>query len=72
MPYVTATDAGPLHLDYELTRAKFQDLTSDLLTRTRKPRGGDQGRRTPRARSTMSCLSAARPVCRPSPTWSRR
>ena len=37
MPYVTATDAGPLHLDYELTRAKFQDLTSNLLTRTRKP-----------------------------------
>ena len=37
MPYVTATDAGPLHLDYELSRAKFQDLTSDLLTRTRKP-----------------------------------
>ncbi len=37
MPYVTATDAGPLHLDYELTRAKFQDLTTDLLTRTRKP-----------------------------------
>ena len=37
MPYVTATDAGPLHLDHELTRAKFQDLTSDLLTRTRKP-----------------------------------
>ena len=37
MPYVTATDAGPLLLDYELTRAKFQDLTSDLLTRTRKP-----------------------------------
>ena len=37
MPYVTATDAGPLHLDYELTRAKFEDLTSDLLTRTRKP-----------------------------------
>jgi len=37
MPYVTATDAGPLHLDYELTRAKFQDLTADLLERTRKP-----------------------------------
>jgi len=37
MPYVTATDAGPLHLDYELTRAKFQDLTSDLLQRTRTP-----------------------------------
>ena len=37
MPYVTATDAGPLHLDYELSRAKFEDLTSDLLERTRKP-----------------------------------
>ncbi len=37
MPYVTETDAGPLHLDYELTRAKFEDLTSDLLERTRKP-----------------------------------
>jgi len=37
MPYVTATDAGPLHLDYELSRAKFEDLTSDLLERTLKP-----------------------------------
>lgn len=37
MPYVTATDAGPLHLDYELSRAKFQDLTSGLLKRCRDP-----------------------------------
>ena len=37
LPFITATDAGPLHLDYELTRAKFQDLTSDLLDRCRKP-----------------------------------
>ncbi len=37
MPFITATDAGPLHMDYELTRAKFQDLTSDLLDRCRKP-----------------------------------
>jgi molecular chaperone DnaK len=37
MPYVTATDAGPLHLDYELSRAKFQDLTAGLLQRCRQP-----------------------------------
>ncbi|MCY4272848.1 MAG: molecular chaperone DnaK [bacterium] len=37
LPFITATDAGPLHMDYELSRAKFQDLTSDLLDRCRKP-----------------------------------
>jgi molecular chaperone DnaK len=37
LPFITATDAGPLHLDYELTRAKFQSLTSDLLARCKGP-----------------------------------
>jgi len=37
LPFVTATDAGPLHLDETLTRAKFQELTQDLLDRCRKP-----------------------------------
>ena len=37
LPFITATDAGPLHLDYELSRSKFQDLTSDLLDRCKKP-----------------------------------
>jgi len=37
LPFITATDAGPLHMDYELSRAKFQELTSDLLDRCRKP-----------------------------------
>ncbi len=37
LPFITATDAGPLHLDYELKRAKFRDLTSDLLDRCRSP-----------------------------------
>ena len=37
LPFITATDAGPLHLDYELTRSRFQDMTSDLLARCRKP-----------------------------------
>lgn len=37
LPFITATDAGPLHLDYELSRSKFQELTSDLLARCKKP-----------------------------------
>ncbi|MET0728048.1 MAG: molecular chaperone DnaK [Acidimicrobiales bacterium] len=37
LPFITATAEGPLHLDEQLTRAKFQDLTSDLLERTRSP-----------------------------------
>ena len=37
LPFVTATDAGPLHLDYMLSRAKFQELTADLLARCRTP-----------------------------------
>ena len=37
LPFITATDAGPLHLDMNLTRAKFQELTADLLDRCRVP-----------------------------------
>ena len=37
LPFVTATDSGPLHLDYTLSRAKFQERTTDLLDRCRKP-----------------------------------
>ena len=37
LAYITATDAGPLHLDVPLTRAKFTELTADLLERCRKP-----------------------------------
>jgi len=37
LPFITASDAGPLHLDYKLTRAHFQDLTSDLVERCRGP-----------------------------------
>ena len=33
LPFVTATDAGPLPMDYALSRSKFQELTSDLLER---------------------------------------
>jgi molecular chaperone DnaK len=37
LPFITATAAGPLHLDEVLSRAKFQELTIDLLERCRKP-----------------------------------
>ena len=37
LPFITASDAGPLHLDYKLTRAHFQDLTSDLVQACRGP-----------------------------------
>ncbi|MGG5170654.1 molecular chaperone DnaK [Pseudarthrobacter sp. J1738] len=37
LQYLSVTPDGPVHLDEQLTRAKFQDLTKDLLERTRKP-----------------------------------
>ena len=37
LPYVTASAAGPLHLDEKLTRAEFQRMTQDLLDRCRTP-----------------------------------
>jgi molecular chaperone DnaK len=37
LPFITATNEGPLHLDESLSRSKFQELTSDLLERTRTP-----------------------------------
>ncbi|MEZ5382591.1 MAG: molecular chaperone DnaK [Microthrixaceae bacterium] len=37
LPFITANESGPLHLDESLTRAKFQELTSDLLQRCKVP-----------------------------------
>ena len=37
LPFITATDSGPLHLDYELSRSRFQEITSDLVERCRAP-----------------------------------
>ncbi len=37
LPFITATSEGPKHLDIKLTRAKFQDLTSDLLEACKGP-----------------------------------
>ena len=37
LPFITATADGPKHLDMNLTRAKFDELTSDLIERTAIP-----------------------------------
>ena len=37
LPFITATAEGPKHLDMTLTRAKFDELTSDLIERTAIP-----------------------------------
>ena len=37
LPFITATAEGPKHLDLQLTRAKLQEITADLLKRTVEP-----------------------------------
>ena len=37
LPFITATDAGPLHLQQKLTRSELLKLTEELLERTRRP-----------------------------------
>lgn len=37
LPFITAGATGPLHLEMTLTRAKFDDLTRDLVERTKTP-----------------------------------
>ncbi|RUQ23252.1 molecular chaperone DnaK [Kocuria sp. HSID16901] len=37
LQYLSVTADGPIHLDEKLSRAKFQDMTQDLLDRTKKP-----------------------------------
>ena len=50
LPFLTATDAGPLHFEQTLSRAKFNELTSDLFDKLKGPfqraikdAGGDVG-----------------------------
>jgi molecular chaperone DnaK len=37
LPFITATSEGPLHLELELSRSKFQEMTADLLDSCRGP-----------------------------------
>ena len=57
LPFITATDAGPKHLEMKLSRAKLNELTSDLLERVVSPvkqalsdAGGRHRPRRPRRR----------------------
>jgi molecular chaperone DnaK len=37
LPFITADQSGPKHLNYQLTRSKFEQLVDDLITRTIEP-----------------------------------
>ncbi|MBR6459154.1 MAG: molecular chaperone DnaK [Actinomycetaceae bacterium] len=37
LPYISMSDSGPIHVDENLTRAKFEEMTKDLLERTKAP-----------------------------------
>ncbi|GAA4284475.1 molecular chaperone DnaK [Brevibacterium daeguense] len=37
LQYLSMSENGPIHLDQSLTRAKFEEMTKDLLERTRRP-----------------------------------
>ena len=37
LPFITATSSGPLHLNMDITRAKFDELTGDLVKKTEGP-----------------------------------
>ncbi|MEX2584748.1 MAG: molecular chaperone DnaK [Balneolaceae bacterium] len=37
LPFITATDSGPKHLNIDLTRSKFEQLSDDLIKRTIEP-----------------------------------
>ena len=37
LQYLSMSESGPIHLDEKLTRAQFEDMTSDLLERTKTP-----------------------------------
>ncbi|MDP1890920.1 MAG: molecular chaperone DnaK [Gemmatimonadaceae bacterium] len=37
LPFITADQSGPKHLNYQMTRAKFEQLVDDLITRTLGP-----------------------------------
>ena len=51
LPFITATSEGPKHLDLKLTRAKFNELTADLVDALQGPvRAGHRRRRPPDVR----------------------
>ena len=66
LPFITADATGPKHLDLTLSRAKFDELTADLVERTMEPTRKAMAMRTcPAAISIRSFSSAVPPVSRP-------
>ena len=67
LPYITADATGPKHLDVTLTRAKFNELTADLVERHHGPCPAGHVRRRPdrHRHCTRSCWWAAPPVSPP-------
>ena len=73
LPYITASNEGPLHLDVQLTRAEFQRMTQDLLDRCKGPfhqaiKDAGIARRQDRPRRARRRLH---PDAGRRPTWSR-
>ncbi len=72
LPYLTLTAEGPLNLDETISRAQFEQMTSDLLDRTKKPFNDvikEAGSRSTTSRTW--CSSVVRPACPPWPRSSR-
>jgi molecular chaperone DnaK len=71
LPFVTADQSGPKHLQMKLTRAKFEQLVDDLLQRSMGPVRSRRSK-TPvssRRRSMRSCSSAVPRARRRSSNW---
>lgn len=72
LPFITATADGPKHIDLSLTRAKFEEMCSDLLERCKIPvqnvgpgdgpgvGGGRRGCRWEQRRVSTACSLAER------------
>ncbi len=67
LQYLSVTADGPVHLDETLTRAKFEEMTADLLARTKTP----FEKVIKDAGISTSSWSVAPLVCPPLPNWSR-
>ena len=59
LPFITATQEGPKHLDLQLTRSKLDELTHDLVERTVDPTKQALGMPASRLRTSTTWSSSA-------------
>lgn len=72
LQYLSMGENGPIHLDESLSRANFEQMTKDLLDRTKTPsRTSSRTRASRSPTSTTWSSSVAPPACRPSARSSR-